>query len=160
MEITEYARSSKIPLDILKLMVRKKLINNPLTDEDLCGLKFSEKTWRWRCYLRSQISQFAKKERQTLVETCTLKTRWEIDAYSRMNNLILAGKEIQLEKMIRLIEWSFQFEMSPFQRRRMYRMRKALLKKWERKIRQEQEEQKIEDEKYDQMLRNTSPQTQ
>jgi len=30
MEITEYAKSSKIPLDILKLMVRKKLINNPL----------------------------------------------------------------------------------------------------------------------------------
>jgi len=89
-----------------------------------------------------------------------LKTRWEIDAYSRMNNLILAGKEIQLEKMIRLIEWSFQFEMSPFQRRSMYRMRKAVLKKWERKLHQEQEEQKIEDEKYEQMLRNTSPQTQ
>jgi hypothetical protein len=156
MEITEYAKTSKIPLDILKQMAKRKFINNPLTDEDLGGLKLSEKTWRWRRYLRSQLSKFAMRERQTLIETCTLKTRWEIDAYSRMSNLILAGKEIHIEQIIRLIEWSFQFEMSHFQRQTIYRMRKALLKKWERKLHKEQEEQRIEDEKYDQMLRTTS----
>ncbi len=160
MEITEYAKTSKIPLDILKKMVKRKFISNPLIDENLRCLQFSENLWMWREYLRAQMVKLNQKQRKTFIETCNLKTRWERDAYSRMSNLIQAGEDIEIEKMIRLLEWSFQFQMSPFQRQTIYRMRKSLLRKHERMIQKELEEQKNEDDLYVQMFKNISSQTQ
>ncbi len=159
MEITEYAKTSKIPLNILKQMVKRKFISNPLIDENLRCLKFSENLWMWREYLRAQIVKLNQKQRKIFIETCDLKTKWERDAHTRMTNLIQAGEDIEIEKMIHLLEWSYQFEMSHFQRLAIYRMRKALLKAREREIKKEIEKQRIEDELYSQMFKTTTSQT-
>jgi len=160
MEITQYAKTSKVPLNILKLMLRKKIVSNPLSNEDLCGLKLVEMTWMWPDYLRAQTSQLSIKKRRIFFATCGLKTKWERDAHTRMTNLINAGQDIEIKKMIHLLEWSYQFDMSPFQRRTIYRMRKAILKAREREKNKEAEKQKVEDEFYSQMSKTMSPQKQ
>ncbi len=106
-------------------MVRQGYIHEPLTHEDIIGLGLLEKLWWKSEVLRAQLMKFSRKDRQALVETADLPTRWERYACSRFNNLA-PGEKLPMKKLIREIEMSYDFTLNHFQVKRLYRVRQRV----------------------------------
>lgn len=68
MDISRYGKNSRLPLKTLHWMVRKKIIHNPLTNEDLIGLKLLEQVWWKSEILRVQLLKYSKKDRKKLLK--------------------------------------------------------------------------------------------
>ena len=136
MEIKEYAKTSKIPLKTLRWMERIKTISDPLSDNDLIGLKLLEKLWGVHDFLRPQLSQKNIKYRKALIETCELESKWERYAFSRFMNLA-PDKRLFMENLIAEIELTFRFRMSVFDIRKLYRVRKRAQRAKERQVQKE-----------------------
>ncbi|MDK9706803.1 MAG: hypothetical protein OEL83_07100 [Desulforhopalus sp.] len=136
MEIKEYAKTSKVPLKTLRWMERIKTISDPLSDNDLIGLKLLEKLWGLHDFLRPQLSQKNVKYRKALIATCDLETKWERYAFSRFMNLA-PDKRLFMENLIAEIELTFRFRMSVFDIRKLYRVRKRAHRAKERQVQKE-----------------------
>ncbi len=122
MDITEYAKTSKLPLKTLRWMVKENYINNPLDEINLIGLGLLEKLWMRRDYLRPQLRQFSKKRRLEFLEKVDLQTKWERYAYSRFKNLP-ENKKLSMKKLINEIEITFGFTIEKWHRDSLYRIR-------------------------------------
>ncbi len=140
MEIKEYAKTSKIPLKTLRWMERIKTINDPLTDNDLIGLKLQEKLWGMHDFLRPQITKKGKKDKEALFDTCDLETKWERYAYSRFMNME-PDKRLFMKVLITEIELTYRFKLSDFDIRKLYRVRKRVHRAKERQVIKEQNEE-------------------
>lgn len=125
MDISQYGKRSRLPLKTLHLMVSKKIIHDPLTDEDVIGLRLLEKVWWKSEILRSQLLKFSKKDRQALIETADIQTKWERYAYSRFRNLP-SGKKIAMKQLVEEIEMTFDFVLSRNHLKRLYKIRKRV----------------------------------
>lgn len=123
MEIPRYAKGSPLPLKTLYWMVNKEIIHNPLTVEDLIGLKMIERLWGNREILRTQLSRFSQKRRLQLLETADIATKWERYAFSRFQNL-RPGKRITMAQVINEIELTFGFVLKASHIRRLYQIRR------------------------------------
>ncbi|HIP40583.1 MAG TPA: hypothetical protein EYG88_14650 [Desulfocapsa sulfexigens] len=125
MKITDYARQSKLPLKTLCWMVKEKFINDPLDEFDLLSLELLEKVWLKWDFLRPQLLKFSRKDRQALIETTDLKTRWERYAFSRYRNLA-AEEKITMKQLIFEIEMNFNFLLNKWQKKRLYQIRQKV----------------------------------
>lgn len=106
-------------------MVRKKIISNPLTKEDLSRLSLLEKVWWNKEIIRAQMVKFSKKERLRFVQTVDLETKWERYAYSRLMNMP-SGKNLPMDKLVKEIELTFNFQLKYQHVRRLYRVKKRV----------------------------------
>ena len=136
MKIKEYAKISKIPLKTLRWMERIKTISDPLTDNDLIGMKLLGKLWGMHDFLRPQLSQKNIKSRKALIDTCALETKWERYAYSRFMNLE-PDKRLFMNNLIAEIELTYRFKLSIFEIRKLYRVRKRAHRAKERQVKKE-----------------------
>ena len=125
MDISQYARQSRLPLKTLRWMVSQKLIHNPLAGEDLIGLKLLESVWGKYEILRAQLTRFSKKRRAKLIETADLKTKWERYAYSRFSNLA-PGQKLAMNKLIEEVEITFDFILKENHIQRLYKVRQKV----------------------------------
>lgn len=125
MDLTEYATQSRLPRKILKWMEIKKLIHDPLTGEDLFGLKLLEKVWCNREVLRCQLSTFSKERRFKLIGSADLKTKWERYAYSRYCNL-RSDEKLPMKMLIEEVQLTFNFQLNHSHIRKLYRVRKRV----------------------------------
>ena len=125
MNIEQYAKESKLPLKILRWMVRENMVQNPLSDTDLIGLSLVEKLWMRRDYLRAQLSQFSKKKRKEFLEKVDLKTKWERYAFARFRNLD-DGDKVHMKQLVDEIEMTFNFTLDRWQIKRLYRVREKV----------------------------------
>lgn len=125
MDINRYMKASRLPLKILLWMVKKKIIHNPLTDEDLTGLRLLEKVWWKSEILRAQLLKYSKKDRQALIETADIPTKWERYAYSRFINLA-TGEKLPMKKLIGEIEMTYDFALKTPHVRRLYKLRQRV----------------------------------
>ncbi|MCK9293506.1 MAG: hypothetical protein M0P70_00350 [Desulfobulbaceae bacterium] len=139
MEIKEYAKTSKIPLKTLRWMERINTTSDPLTDNDLIGLKLLEKLWGMHDFLRPQITKKGKKDKEALFDTCDLETKWERYAYSRFMNME-PGKRLSMKVLLTEIELTYRFKLSDFDIRKLYRVRKRAHRAKERQVKTEQKE--------------------
>jgi hypothetical protein len=137
MEITEYAKTSKIPFKTLRWMEKIRIVSNPFTDKELNGLELIEKVWNKRDFLRPQLKLMDVKTRKILIGTCGLETKWERYAYTRFMNLE-PGQRIFMKYLIPEIEITFRFKMSPFNIFKLYQVRKRAHKAKERKCKNPQ----------------------
>lgn len=140
MEIKEYAKISKIPLKTLHWMERIKTISDPLPDNDLIGLKLLENLWGLNDFLRPQISKKGKRDKEALLDTCDLETKWERYAYSRFMNME-PDKRLFINNLIVEIELTYRFKLSIFEIRKLYRVRKRVHRAKERQVKKEQNEE-------------------
>ncbi len=131
MDIADYAATSRVPLKTLRWMVAQEIASNPLTDRNLIGLEMMEKVWKKRDFLRPQVRQMDVKARQTLINTCTLATKWERYAYSRLMNLE-AGKKLFMKNLVAEIELTYRFKLSENQVGTLFQLRKRVHKAKER----------------------------
>ena len=125
MDISQYVKTSRLPLKILLWMERKKIIQNPLTDEDVSGLRLLEKVWWKSEILRAQLVKFSKKDRQALIETADIQTKWERYAYSRFRNLG-EGEKLPMKSLIGEIEMTYNFSLNTHHIRRLYKLRQRV----------------------------------
>ena len=125
MNIEQYAKESKLPLKILRWMVRENMVQNPLSDTDLIGLSLVEKLWQKRIYTRAMIAKFSRKERLQFLETAHLETKWERYAFSRFRGL-KKDERIKMQRVIDEIEVTFGFEISRWHKDRLYNIRQQV----------------------------------
>jgi len=104
-------------------MVKQEIIHNPLSEEDLIGLKMLEKLWGNREILRTQLAGFSKKRRLGLIETADIATKWERYAFSRFQN-IQPGQRLSMDQVINEIELTFGFILKASHIRRLYQIRR------------------------------------
>jgi AraC-like DNA-binding protein len=124
-EIADFAKQSRFPLKTLHALLRAGLINNPLTEEDLCGLRFVEITWANAALLRAQIASLTKPRRKRLMETVDLETKWERYAFGRYANL-QEGQKLSIKTLCFEIEETFKFKPDYFQRKRLHEVRRLV----------------------------------
>ena len=139
MDIKEYAKTSKIPLKTLRWIARNEFISDPLTDNDLIGLKLTETLWGLHEFLRPQLHRKNIKDRKALLDTCDLETKWERYVYSRFMNLE-PNQRIFMRFLIPEIELTFRFKMSAFDIIKLYRVRKRVHRAKERQAQNLQHE--------------------
>ena len=125
MDIETYARQSALSLKILRWMVANEMIKNPLSENDLLGLRLLEKTWCKREILRTQLRHFSKKRRQQLINSADFETKWERYAYSRLNNLE-KGERLPMNKLIDEVEITFGFSLNHTHKSCLYRVRRRV----------------------------------
>lgn len=125
MDIAQFATQSRLPLKILKWMETEKFIHNPLTEEDLIGLRLLEKVWCSREVLRCQLSTFSKERRLNLISSADIKTKWERYAYSRYRNL-KGDEKLSMKMLIEEIQLTFNFQLNHSHIRKLYRVRKRV----------------------------------
>jgi len=125
MNIEQYAKESKLPLKILRWMVRENMVQNPLSDTDLIGLSLVEKLWGKKNFLRVQLTQFSYKRRLHLIQTSDLESKWERYAFSRFKNLP-PKKKIKMQTIINEIELTYGFEIKPWHKSKLYKIRQKV----------------------------------
>ena len=128
MDIEEYAKGSLLPRKILRWMVRKEIITNPLNEEHLNGLRLLEKTWGKSELIRGQISKLSKERRLQLLTSPDFETKWERYAYSRFNNLG-KGKRLPMKQLISELEMTFGFTLEQPHIKRLYKIREKVYNK-------------------------------
>lgn len=120
--LAEYAKNSKIPARTLHFMKDQGFIHDPLNHDDLVGLALLEKVWCRREVLRPQVARLSKTDRQRLIRTADLPTKWERYAYSRFRNQ-QAEKSLPMRTVIMEIENTFGFQPDQEAIRKLYKAR-------------------------------------
>lgn len=128
MDIIEYAKQSQLSCKILRWMVAKEVIHNPLFESDIIGLQLLEKIWSRQEIIRSQLSKYSMKRRLRLLEGSQFETKWERYAYGRFCNL---GKDTRLhmKQLISEIETTFGFTPGYKEVKRLYKVREKAYNK-------------------------------
>lgn len=106
-------------------MVKEKFINNPLDEFDLLSLELLEKVWWKSDFIRPQLLKYSRKDRQALIETADLKTKWERYAFSRYRNLE-DGEKVHMKQLINEIEITFNFTLNWYQKKQLYQIRQKV----------------------------------
>jgi hypothetical protein len=126
MDIKEYAKISKIPHKTLRWIAKKEIINTPLTENDLIGLKLLEELWGKIEIMRPQFQQIKTKDRKAFLDTCGLTSKWERWAYSRWTNQKTEEEQLPLQTMYNEIELTFNFVLSPQQKKTLFKIRRSI----------------------------------
>jgi len=122
MYITEYARVTSIPRNILRYLNREGMIEDPLREEDYIRLQFLEQVWGNKKILRSQLSRFSMKARESFLRTADLPSKWERYASTRFYNME-QGHKLPMGALIEEIQTTFGFLLSKKQIRNLYTIR-------------------------------------
>ncbi len=126
MQIYEYAKTSKLPLKTLKLIVKRGVIHETLTDDDLKVLVALENLWGCWDFLRPQISERSQEDRQRLIANVDF-SKWERWAYTRMIN-VSQNEKIIMKKIVAELEYAFLIKLEPGQIKRVYQIRDKIYK--------------------------------
>ncbi len=126
MQIYEFAKTSKLPLKTLKLIVKRGVIHETLTDDDFKVLAALENLWRCFEYIRPQISKESQEDRQRLITNVDF-SKWERWAYTRMMN-VPQGEKIFIKNIVAELEYAFLIKLEPGQIKRIYQVRDKLYK--------------------------------
>ena len=128
MDITEYAKQSQLSYKILRWMVAKEVIHNPLFESDIVGLQLLEKIWSRQEVIRSQLTKYSMERRLRLLENSQFETKWERYAYGRFRNLG-KGKRLPMKQLISEIQTTFAFTPGYKEVKRLYKVREKAYNK-------------------------------
>lgn len=141
MDIAEYAKQSPFSRKILRWMVNKEIIQNPLRERDISGLKFLEKVWGKHEAIRSQLSSYSKGRRLRLLENSAFETKWERYAYGRFRNLD-KGQRLSMKQLTSEIESTFGFTPGYKEVKQLYKVREKVYNK-RKDLRKKQHEDEL-----------------
>ncbi len=125
MYITEYARVTSIPRNILRYLSSEGMIEDPLGEEDYIRLRFLEQVWGNKKILRSQLSRLSLKARESFLRTADLPSKWERYASTRFYNME-QGQKLPMGALIEEIQTTFGFLLSKEQVSRLYKIRNRM----------------------------------
>lgn len=142
MDITEYAQQSQLTRKILRWMVTKEVIQNPLQESDIVGLQLLEKVWAKQEIIRSQLAKYPMQRRLRLLEGSQFETKWERYAYGRYCNLE-PGKRLAMKQLIAEIATTFGFTPGYREVKRLYKVRERAYNK-RKSLRKKQQPSDVE----------------
>ena len=122
MYITEYARVTSIPRNILRYLNSERMIEDPLCEDDYIRLQFLEQVWSNKKILRAQLSRLSLKARESFLRTADLPSKWERYASTRFYNME-QGQKLHMGALIEEIQTTFGFLLSKKQIGRLYKIR-------------------------------------
>lgn len=128
MDIIEYAKQSQLSCKILRWMVAKEVIHNPLFESDIVGLQLLEKIWSRQEVIRSQLTKYSMERRLRLLENSQFETKWERYAYGRFRNLG-ESKRLPMKQLISEIKTTFGFNPGYKEVKRLYKVREKAYNK-------------------------------
>ena len=120
--LADFARQSLIPRKVLLYLHRQLLIQDPLSREDLLGLRLLEQVWGNKEILRPQLNRMSLRTRQSFLRTVSLNTKWERYAYSRFYNS-KPGVRLSVRLVVDEIQTTFRFQLTKAQLRRVLTIR-------------------------------------
>ncbi len=128
MDIEEYAKQSLLSRKFLNWMVRKEIIQTPLSESDLLGLGMLEKTWGKSEVIRAQLIKYPKERRLQLLTSPDFDTKWERYAYSRFRNL-KNGHRLPMKQLIDEVEVTYGFTLNTLHIKKLYKVRQKAYNK-------------------------------
>ena len=87
MTLREYSSTSRLALKVLFFIKKRKVISDPLTDEDVLFLQKFERLWCSDGLLKSQLAKLGIARSLRLIYTAKYNP-WESHCYSRAKNLL------------------------------------------------------------------------
>ena len=120
--LADFARHSPIPRKVLLYLYRQQLIQDPLSRDDLLGLRLLEQVWGNKEILRPQLNRMSLRTRQSFLRTVSLNTKWERYAYSRFYNS-KPGVRLSVRLVVDEIQTTFRFQLTKAQLRRVLTIR-------------------------------------
>ena len=120
--LADFARHSPIPRKVLLYLHRQQLIQDPLSRDDLIGLRLLEQVWGNKEILRPQLNRMSQQARQSFLRTVSLNTKWERYAYSRFYNS-KPGVRLSVQQVVEEIQTTFRFQLTRQQLRRVLAIR-------------------------------------
>ena len=131
MELEDFARISRIPLALLKKIARAGIVEIPLSENDILGLRFLEKIREnneiCKVLFYRHLVKKSKKARVAYLNTFDLETKWERFVFSRFFNYRAeekGGRNLKMSKVIEDLKNYLNFEPNYFQIKRLYSVRK------------------------------------
>jgi len=85
MRVYEASEFFKIPKRVIQHFHKRRLISDPLTDNDMSNLSFFRYVWRDKVVLKSALARYSKERRKHIVETAGF-TKPEAYVYTRHKN--------------------------------------------------------------------------
>ena len=120
--LEDFAHHSPIPRKVLLYLHRQQLIQDPLSRDDLLGLRLLEQVWGNKEILRPQLNRMSLRTRQSFLRTVSLNTKWERYAYSRFYNG-KPGVRLSVRLVVDEIQTTFRFQLTKAQLRRVLTIR-------------------------------------
>ena len=120
--LADFARHSPIPRKVLLYLHRQHLIQDPLSQDDLLGLRLLEQVWGNKEILRPQLNRMSLRTRQSFLRTVSLNTKWERYAYSRFYNS-KPGVRLSVRLVVDEIQTTLRFQLTRQQLRRVLTIR-------------------------------------
>jgi len=120
--LADFARHSPIPRKVLLYLHRQHLIQDPLSRDDLMGLRLLEQVWGNKEILRPQLNRMSLRTRESFLRTVRLDTKWERYAYSRFYNS-KPGTRLSVRLVVDEIQTTFRFQLTRQQLRRVMTIR-------------------------------------
>ena len=120
--LDDFARQSPIPRKVLLYLHRQQLIQDPLSREDLLGLRLLEQVWGNKEILRPQLNLMSVRTRQSFLRTVSLNSKWERYAYSRFYNG-KPGTRLSVRLVVDEIQTTFRFQLTKAQLRQVLAIR-------------------------------------
>lgn len=113
---------TSIPKRLLSYLVRKGVLSQPPSQEEILGLHFLATIWGDKEVLRAQVAKMSFRARKSFLQTAGLTTKWERYAYSRFLNSP-AGTRLPMTRVVVEIESTFGFVLNKAQVKQLYRLR-------------------------------------
>lgn len=111
-----------IPKRVLTYLVRRGLLSEPPSPEEIHGLRFLESIWGDKEVIRAQMARMSRQARRSFVQTVGLAAKWERYAYSRFRNNG-DGRRLSMTRVVLEIESTFGFVLNRVQVKQLYRLR-------------------------------------
>ncbi len=124
---------TSIPKRLLSYLMRKGVLSQPPSQEEILGLRFLAAIWGDKEVLRAQVAKMSLRARKSFLQTAGLTTKWERYAYSRFLNGE-TGTRLSMTRVVAEIESTFGFVVNKAQVKQLYRLRnRAYIAKHRRK---------------------------
>jgi len=113
---------TSIPKRLLSYLMRKGVLSQPPSQEEILGLHFLATIWGDKEVLRAQVAKMSLRARKSFLQTAELTTKWERYAYSRFLNSE-PGMRLSMARVVAEIESTFAFVVNKAQVKQLYRLR-------------------------------------
>ena len=137
--IEEAAKNLKIQAYVIRGMVKKGIIHNPINIEDFEKLQFVKDTvWMNRTAIRAQLAKMKRSERLSFLETVHLPEQWQRYIHMRYSNhdsrfeRVISRKKLKQEILER-----YGIKDSPWTDKKIRRIRSCVQKRRSQKRNEE-----------------------
>lgn len=128
-DLRELSKKIKIPVKVLKSMIKDGAFTEYLDDADQEFLYRLLDIIGKSYFIRHCILQVRSNERERFIKQAHLETKWERYIYTSMVNNFAIGNKLEIQAFVKKAENVFQFKMSGDDVKKVVNIRNSIYKK-------------------------------